>query len=226
MCLSRGEGNVGELLGRRVGNDGAVRKRVNFLRLGHDHLERAGHDLEARGKADHLDGCAQHVARGVHRARHAAIRLPLANHHGSPVKRISNHVASLLDGHPFVFAKIVELLGKCLRIRRSRRIDDFDPGQVDTGLAGQVPNFLRVPHQNRLHELALAQNRRSAKNTLFGPFRQNNGFTSRLRFFLNRFDETHGFPNLSLSLRSTTSGTKQLMFPPNCATSFTIVEFR
>ena len=89
----RRDRDVGELLGRRVGDDGAV--AVDEHAVGERHEEHARDDADAGQRLDDLEGRPDGVRRGVRGARDHAVGEAELHHHGAEVRDVGDGVDRL-----------------------------------------------------------------------------------------------------------------------------------
>ena len=128
-----GQGDVDHLLGGRAGVDGAVGEAEDVVAGGggfaQAHEEGGGGQLDARGRADALEGRAEHVAGGGDRAGDEAVGFAGGEHHGAEVDAlVEQGLAGAFGGHAFGLALLVEGLGEFVEQRALGVVDHLRGG--------------------------------------------------------------------------------------------------
>ena len=133
--VSRGDGDLGELVRGRVDVEAAVgedQRAVGAKLRGVGAHHKEGRDqLGARGGLEDLQRGAQGVGGGVAGAGDQAVGIAHLDHHGAKVGGIHHLGASLLDGDALLGAELGKLLCVLLVLLGVARVDDGGAGNVD-----------------------------------------------------------------------------------------------
>jgi hypothetical protein len=102
--LRRRQGNLRELLGAWIGNDGAIGEGQHTILRTH-HFKRAGDDGEIRGDADQMQRGAENVAGSVYRTRNRAIGATGADQRRGVIQRLAYRFVRLFFRYAFILPK-------------------------------------------------------------------------------------------------------------------------
>ena len=126
------------------------------------------------------------------RARDEAVRFALVEHHGPVIDRVGHELAGFLGSHSLGFPDFIISLDVLLELRRSRRIDRGDPGDVDALFFGHGLDLRPVANQSDLGELFFGDLGGRLNRPGLLAFGKDDAAGRRLRFFLETLEQGHG----------------------------------
>ena len=209
-----GNGDVGELIHRRIGNHAAIRHEHHAVFADarvldfHDHAARSRVDV--RRRLDDLEERPQQAAGDVRRAGNHAVGLVHRQHHRAVIIRLQHRLARLGGAQPFFPAQRMEALGEILQVLAVGGIDDADAVERNIQFLRDGIHLERIAEQDGRAQLQRGKLPRRLQDARLLAFGKNDPFGMPLQFFDDPANESHGD---RLALKSETAKSICSEFP-------------
>jgi hypothetical protein len=155
--LGRGDGDLGQLLVRRVGHDRAVGEDEHALlsvfAVGDNHDERARDDADPRLGLDELEGRADGIGRGMQGPGYQAVGVALVDHHRPEEDGVLHDLARLLGRHALGLAQLAVRRGVVVEFLRRLGIERWHGAHVHALILGRGFDLRPVADQGDVGQL-------------------------------------------------------------------------
>ena len=194
---SAGDGDSRQFFRRGVGDHGTVTEDhhavVAPLVIGNFHDKAAGNYLDAGGRLDDLQRGAQHIAGGIDRAGHHAVRVAGLEHYSAEVQRVAGHqLGGLFGRHTLGLAQFVKQVGITGGLFAGLGVDDIHAGQIGAGFSGDFLHFVDVAQQGHFGNALIGDFPGRLNGTGLGALRQNDMHDLTLGFGFDFINRRHG----------------------------------